>query len=121
MHPDPSTSSTQHLRALARANQVRLARAELKRRIAEGALDPAEVFLASPWEAESMSVSDVLMSQRRWGTTKCRKFLFPLAIPENKPMGSLTERQRRAISDRLAGGPVTPLVPRARTRRLAAV
>ena len=120
-NPD-HTTSPQHLRALERANKVRLARAELKRQIAEGRLTPATVFLETPWEAESMSVSDVLMSQRRWGTTRCRKFLSPLQIPENKPVGSLTERQRKALSDFLAGGPADcPRAGHVRGRHLAAV
>ena len=42
----------QHLRALDRANEVRLARAELKRRVADGEISAAEVILESPWEAE---------------------------------------------------------------------
>src|SRR5207302_9066386 len=50
----------QHMRALARANEVRLARSDLKRRIAYGQLAVADVVLDSPWEAESMTVSDLL-------------------------------------------------------------
>ena len=65
----------QHLRALARANEVRLARAELKRQVAEGEIIAAHVILECPWEAASMTVSDLLTSQRRWGTTRCRKLL----------------------------------------------
>ena len=84
-----------------RANAVRLARAELKRRVAEGGVSAAEVILSSPWEAESMSVSDLLTSQRRWGSTRCRKFLQCLRISENKPIGTLTERQRRALAQLL--------------------
>jgi hypothetical protein len=91
----------QHLRALERANRVRLARAELKRRIAEGELSAAEVILTSPWEATSMEIGDVLMSQRRWGSTRCRKFLAMFQISETKPVGSLTERQRRALAAQL--------------------
>lgn len=118
----PDHSSPQHLRALARANAVRLARADLKRRIADGELTPAAVFLDSPDEAKNMSVSDVLMSQRRWGTTRCRKFLSPLRIPENKPVGSLTVRQRQALSDLLAGRPVElPPMCRVPARHLTAV
>ena len=67
----------QYMRALERANQVRLARAELKRRVATGEIEVAEVILDCPWEAESMAVADLLMSQRRWGQTRCRKFLVP--------------------------------------------
>src|SRR3712207_9453416 len=84
----------QHLRALERANAVRLARAELKRRVAEGEISAAEVILAAPWEADSMSVSDLLTSQRRWGHTRCRKFLQAIPMSENKTIGSITERQQ---------------------------
>jgi hypothetical protein len=88
----------QHLRALERANKVRLARADLKRRIADGQLGAAEVILSSPWEAESMAVADVLMSQRRWGQTRARRLLAGCQMPENKTLGSMTERQRQAVA-----------------------
>src|SRR5436853_7859202 len=88
----------QHMRALERANQVRLARAELKRRIAVGAIEVADVILECPWEAESMAVADLLMSQRRWGQTRCRKFLAQIPMSEKKPVGSMTERQRRTLA-----------------------
>ena len=91
----------QHLQALERANEVRLARAELKRRVASGRLTAAEVVLASPWEAESMTISDLLRSQRRWGTTRCRKFLQCIPMSENKTIGSMTERQRMAVAQLL--------------------
>ena len=97
-------ASPQHMRALERANQVRLARAELKRRVAEGDVDVAEVILECPWEAQSMAISDLLMSQRRWGQTRCRKFLAQIPLSENKPVGSLTERQARALAELLACG-----------------
>lgn len=97
MSPGP-----QHLQALQRANRVRLARAELKRRIADGEVSAAEVILTSPWEAASMAIGDVLMSQRRWGGTRCRKFLAMFRISETKTVGSLTERQRHALASQLA-------------------
>jgi hypothetical protein len=102
MDATATAPSSQHLQALARANEVRLARAELKRRISQGREPAAEVFLQSPWEAASMTVADVLMSQRRWGATRCRRFLFPLQISENKLVGGLTQRQREALADQLA-------------------
>jgi hypothetical protein len=88
----------QHLRALEYANRVRLARAGMKRRIAHGELSAAEVVLSGPWEAHSMSISDLLMSQKRWGRTRCRRLLVSLGIPENKQVGTLTERQRMALA-----------------------
>jgi hypothetical protein len=95
----------QHLRALARANEVRLARAELKRQVAEGEISAAHVILECPWEAASMTVSDLLTSQRRWGSTRCRKLLQSIPMSENKTVGSMTERQRNALSALLEGLP----------------
>lgn len=96
------THEPQRLRALERANEVRLARAELKRRIAVGKVSAADVILDSPWEASSWAIGDLLMSQRRWGTTRCRKFLTRNQISETKPVGALTERQRRLLAGQLA-------------------
>ena len=88
----------QHLQALEYANRVRLARARMKRRIAAGELLAAEVILSCPWQAHSMSISDLLMSQKRWGRARCRRLLVSLGVPENKQVGTLTERQRLALA-----------------------
>src|SRR5918997_641645 len=88
----------QHLRALEYANRVRLARARMKRKIAAGDLSAAEVVLSCPWQAHTMKISDLLMSQKRWGRTRCRRLLMSLSIPENKQVGTLTERQRIALA-----------------------
>jgi hypothetical protein len=93
----------QHLRALAQANRVRLARAELKRQVAEDEVSVADVVLACPWEAESMAIADLLMSQHRWGRTRCRRFLAALPMTETKTIGSMTERQRNELAARLSG------------------
>lgn len=81
---------------------VRLARAELKRAIARGDMDAAEVVRRCPWETTSMTIAELLTSQRRWGRTRARKFLMPLSIGENKQLGTLTERQRRLVASELA-------------------
>jgi hypothetical protein len=96
------TEAPQHLRALERANKVRLARAELKRAIARGDMDAADVVRRCPWEATTMTVAELLTSQRRWGRTRARKFLMPLLIGENKQLGTLTERQRCLLARELA-------------------
>jgi hypothetical protein len=93
----------QHMRALERANRVRLARAELKRSVADGEVNAAEIVLGSPWEAESMAIADLLMSQHRWGRTRCRRFLATIPMSETKTIGSMTDRQRHALSARLRG------------------
>lgn len=96
------------MRALERANLVRLARAELKRAIARGDADASEVVRDCPWETESMTIAELLTSQRRWGRTRARKFLLPLSLNENKQLGTLTSRQRRLLAAELAArGPAS--------------
>jgi hypothetical protein len=88
----------QHLRALEYANRVRLARARMKGKVAAGELAAADVIVTCPWQAHSMAISDLLMSQKRWGRTRCRRLLVSLGVPENKKIGTLTERQRLALA-----------------------
>ena len=97
-----ASAGPQYMLALERANKVRLARAELKRRVQAGEADAAEVITECPWEAESMAIADLLMSQRRWGQTRCRKFLAQIPMSENKTIGSMTERQRRTLAEMLS-------------------
>ena len=107
----------QHLRALEYANRVRLARARMKRKIAAGELAAADVVVSCPWQAHSMAISDLLMSQKRWGRTRCRRLLVSLGVPENKQIGTLTERQRLALAAMLTakGAPsAAPVGPPAR-------
>jgi hypothetical protein len=106
------TAAPQHLRALEHANRVRLARAELKRRIATSELSAAEVVSDCPWEAASMEISDLLMSQRRWGRARCRRLLLSLGLPENKQMGTLTARQRQALAALLSAKTGDPRILR---------
>ena len=91
-------ATPQCLAALERANDVRLARAQVKRRVRAGGLTAAEVVLTSTWQTRTMSVGELLMSQRGWGRVRARRLLLSLAVPENKQIGTLTERQRLAIA-----------------------
>ncbi len=94
-------SIPQHMQALEHANRIRLARASLKRAVAAGQVDAAEIVKDPPTEVESMSVGELLRSQRRWGRTRARKFLFSLALNENRELGRLTERQRTLLASEL--------------------
>ena len=109
-----ASNPQQHLRALEHANRVRLARARLKRQIGAGELAAAEVITSCPWEAHSMSISHVLMSQKRWGRARCRRLLLSIGIPENKQVGTLTDRQRLALA-----GVLREMAPSAHRRETA--
>jgi hypothetical protein len=80
------------------ANRVRAYRADLKRRIADGDVEAAEVVLICPREAAGMTIADLLLAQRSWGRVRCRRFLSSLALREDKTVGSMTERQRRSVA-----------------------
>jgi hypothetical protein len=95
---ETTVDSSQRLRALERANRVRIARARLKREIAAGELTAAEVILRPRREIEGMPIAGVLVSQRRWGEDRCRGFLAGLGMSEAKTIGSMTERQRIATA-----------------------
>ena len=104
-------AGTQQLQALRQANRVRLARAELKRRVAAGAVTAREVVLDCPWEAAGMAVGELVRSQRRFGDARCRRLLLAAGVPEQKALGQLTERQRRQLAAVLGERETPPREP----------
>lgn len=108
MNAATTAALPQHMEALAYANRVRLARAALKRSVAAGKQSAADVIRECPWEAESMSLAELLNAQRRWGRTRARKFLASLGLNENKRIGTLTERQRVLLGAALEAKGVLP-------------
>jgi len=93
----------QNMQALAKANTVRLGRAERKREIARGELTVVEVIDRIPPEMATMSLSELLRSQKRWGRKRARKFLLGVALKENKQLSTLTPRQRTLLIEELEG------------------
>ena len=84
--------------ALSRANEIRRARAELKRRIATGDTSAIEVLLHPTHETTTWPLSELLLSQRSWGRVKCRRFLTQNQLDERTRLGELTERQRVTLA-----------------------
>ena len=96
LHGDDSAErDDQPLRALEEANRVRLARAQLKREIATGGLSASAVIECCPTEASGMAIDELLRSQPRWGPAWCSRVLTSVGVSEPRPLGALTERQRR--------------------------
>jgi hypothetical protein len=103
MSQTPNSAATpQPARALRTANHVRRARAMLKTQIADGQTTAAEIILTCPAEVARMPIAQLLATQRGWGDARCRTFLAEISIAENKPIGSLTERQRLTIASLLS-------------------
>ena len=104
----------QSLIALALANDVRRERAELRRALAQGSRSAAQLLLDPPPAARGWPIGELLVSQRRWGRIKCRKFLARNQIGESKKVGDLTERQRRLLADQLDLAPPREALVRTR-------
>lgn len=88
----------QRFLALARANRIRAARAELKRRLRSGEMAAAEVVLRRSRDTDTMTIGTVLLSQPGWGPRRSSTMLRSVSLPETKMLGSLTERQRLMLA-----------------------
>jgi hypothetical protein len=96
------TLAEQHLHALGRANQIRAARAELKRQLRAGEVKAAQAILRSSRDTDTMTVTELLSSQRGWGPVRSSKILVSVSLSERKTIGSLTERQRLTLAGLLS-------------------
>lgn len=94
----PNGSARQRLLALERANRVRLTRAALKRRLRAGEVVAADAILRSSRDTDTMTVAELLLSQRGWGPRRAAKMMRSVSLSESKTLGSLTERQRLTLA-----------------------
>jgi hypothetical protein len=90
-------SPAQHMVALERANEIRLARSEVKHKIAEGHMTVGEALGEEC--CQSMTVGALLCCQYRWGRVRMLRFLSRLLVPigESRRIDALTDRQRGAL------------------------
>jgi hypothetical protein len=94
----------QAMSALAKANANRLGRAKVKRDVGSGELIAADVLVDTPECCRTMTVAELLASQRRWGPSRTSKLCADLAVPETKTLESLTLRQRSVLAVALPDG-----------------
>ena len=102
-----SATAEQRNSNLQHANEVRLARASLKRRINAGKITAAQVILEPPSAALNWEVGDLLTAQRRWGASRSRRLLGFNRISETRPVGALTARQRTVLAGQLSAQTAT--------------
>ena len=98
----PNGFARQRLLALERANRVRLTRAALKRRLRAGEVVAADAILRSSRDTDTMTVAELLLSQRGWGPRRAAKMMRSVSLSESKTLGSLTERQRLTLAAALS-------------------
>lgn len=89
--------------ALARANEIRTANAQLMRAIRGGAVTAADVLRNPPEATLSMPIGRLLMSVPRVGDARMSALLRRLQISPTRRVGRLTERERHALATALGG------------------
>ena len=103
MPRERSTASTrprgseQRLRALAKANEVRFARAQLKRGLAANRVELASVLLTPPACAQTATLSELLLALPGIGPVRVRRMLTRCKIPETRTLARLSNRQRNEL------------------------
>ena len=90
----PGRSREQRLRALEQANDVRTARAELKKELASGKIELVQILADPPPYMRTARVRDVLLVLPKIGSAKVARILGQCGIAHSKTLGGLTERQR---------------------------
>ena len=87
--------------ALRRANEVRIARSQLKKQLQAGTVR-IEVVLASPPEhVLRAKLLDLLVAAPRLGPVKAARLLHSVGISESKTVAGLSERQRALLVELL--------------------
>jgi hypothetical protein len=93
----PGRTREQRLCALARANEIRSARARLKQDLASGRIELAQLLIQPPEFATTAKVLDLLVSLPRVGQVKASRMLAHARIAPTKTLGGLTDRQRTEL------------------------
>jgi len=93
----PERSLNQRMDALARANDIRTARAQLKRDLKAGRTSIHELLENPPDYVETAKVFDMLLAVPKYGRVKVNKILTTCRISPSKTIGGLSERQRAEL------------------------
>ncbi len=83
--------------ALQRANEIRSARAQLKRELKAGRVLIHGVLLDPPEYLQNAKVSELLLSVPKYGRVKVNRLLTQCRISPSKTLGGLSERQRHEL------------------------
>ena len=93
----PERSINQRLDALARANEIRSQRAQLKRDLKAARISIHQLLASPPAYVETAKVSDMLLAVPKYGRVKVNKILHTCRISPSKTIGGLSERQRAEL------------------------
>lgn len=89
----------QRTTALDKANLVRMARADVKQRIARGEVNLVDLIWDKPEELRNMALFEIMMAQRKWGRLRVVKFLNNNGLSERLGLQTMTDRQRTVFDN----------------------
>ena len=93
----PGRSREQRLKALAKANDVRIARARLKQDLSGGRARIDQILAQPPECAQTAKVSELLLALPKFGPARVARLLSHCRISAAKTVAGLSERQRTEL------------------------
>ncbi len=90
----PGRSREQRLRALQQANDVRTARAALKKELAAGKVELVQILADPPPCLRTARVRDILLVLPKIGSVRAARIPAHCGIAHSKTLAGLTGRQR---------------------------
>ena len=93
----PERSLNQRMEALGKANEIRSARAQLKRDLKSGRVSIQQLLLDPPEFLETAKVFDMMLAVPKYGRVKVNKILQTCRISPSKTIGGLSDRQRAEL------------------------
>ena len=97
----PERSLDQRMEALGRANDIRTARAKLKKDLKAGRASINGILLDPPEYVMTAKVFDMLLAVPKYGRVKTNRILNQCRISPSKTIGGLSERQRTELVSQL--------------------
>jgi hypothetical protein len=97
----PERSLDQRMDALKRANDIRTARAKLKKDLKAGKANIHTLLLDPPDYLLTAKVFDMLLAVPKYGRVKTNRILNQCRISPSKTIGGMSERQRAELVSQL--------------------
>jgi hypothetical protein len=101
MATPPALSPEQRAAALAKAAEVRTARAEVKNRLKLGSITLAEALASTDDTISKLKVVSLLESLPGVGKVKARKLMEEIGIADNRRVQGLGQQQKAALLEQL--------------------
>jgi hypothetical protein len=101
----PARSREQRQRALQQANEIRMARAKLKKELASGKLTLVQILAEPPACVRTARLRELLLVLPKIGPAKAGRILAQCGIAHSKTLAGLSDRQRAELLNTF---PLTP-------------